>query len=73
MDLVQDIRECFASFDELTARSIETLPAEYPAFALNLSIGYGVGIAAPPDLVVSEKFNGCRYNYIATFCEWTNR
>ncbi len=61
MDLVQDIRECFASFDELTARSIETLPAEYPAFALNLSIGYGVGIAAPPDLVVSEKFNGCRY------------
>ena len=61
MELVQEIRECFASFNEFTARSIDSLPPEYQAFTFNLSIGYGVGVVAPSNLEVSEKFNGCRF------------
>ena len=60
MNLVNDIREIFASSKTPSARSIESLPAEYPAFVIRMQDGYGVAIEADKDMVVSEKFNRCR-------------
>ena len=60
MNLVEDIRELFASIGSPSARPIQSLPDDYPAYVIRLQDGYGVAIAADSQLVVSEKFNRCR-------------
>lgn len=62
MKLVKEIREYFASIPMPGAMLITSLPAEYPAYVIRISDGYGVAIEASPELEVAEKFNSCRFH-----------
>ncbi len=55
MDILEEIRECFASVVN-GARSIKTLPNEYPAIVIRSSDGYGVAVIYNDEKDVYEKF-----------------
>ena len=59
MELLEEIRECFASTQD-GARKIKTLPAEYPAIVIRNNEGYGVAIEFNDSRDVSEKFANSR-------------
>lgn len=60
MELLQEIREGFASLKVNGARVIQELPADYPAYIIRFPDGYGVAIEVDAEMEVSERFNSCR-------------
>lgn len=62
MELTKEIREHFASLCQNGARVIEALPKEYPAFVIRIPDGYGVAFPVDDNLIVSERFNSCRFH-----------
>ena len=61
MQLVDEIREGFASIKKNGAREISSLPKEYLSFVIRTSDGYGVAIEVDDKLELSERFNSCRF------------
>lgn len=61
MQLVDEIREGFASIKTNGAREISSLPEEYLSFVIRTSDGYGVAIEVDDKLELSERFNSCRF------------
>lgn len=62
MRVIDEIREGFASIKTNGVRDISMLPIEYKAYVLRTPDGYGVAIEADRDLIISEKFNSCRFH-----------
>ena len=60
MNIVNEIREYFASLPTPGARRIETLQDAYEAYVIRIPEGYGVAIEVDDKLEVSEKFNSVR-------------
>ena len=62
MDLLNEIRECFAS-TTLGARRLMSLPTDYSAFVIRTHAGYGVAIKYKDSNVILENFANCKlYN-----------
>lgn len=60
MNLVDEIREGFASLVKYGARELVSLPKEYPGYVIRLNDGYGVAIEVNDEMEISEHFNSCR-------------
>lgn len=60
MNLIKEIREYFASLPCPGAMELTTLPAEYPAYVIRISDGYGVAIEVANNLEIAEKFNNIK-------------
>lgn len=60
MDILQEIRNYFASLKTGHALKIKSLPDEYPAWIIKQNKWYGVGIPYPKDKKVSEKFSSVK-------------
>lgn len=62
MDLLNEIRECFASITS-GARLLRSLPTDYSAFVIRTHEGYGVAIKYEDSHVILENFANCKlYN-----------
>ncbi len=62
MNLIDEIREGFASLVSNGARAIHAISNEYPAYIIRIPEGYGVAFKVDKELEVSEKFNSCRFH-----------
>ncbi len=62
MTTVEEIREAFAAFTNNGALKINTLPVQYPAYAIKIPEGLGVAIPVKDNLEVAERFNSCRFH-----------
>ena len=60
MNIVDEIREGFASLINYGAREIDALPKEYPGYVIRIDGGYGVAIEVDDKMEISEHFNSCR-------------
>lgn len=60
LDLVSEIREGFANLPPGGRGNLYSLPAQYPGVVYVTHEAWGVAIAAPEALVVSERFSGAR-------------
>lgn len=61
MNIVQEIREGFASLKDNKVKEIESLPQEYKAYIIRTTGLYGVAVKVSDDLKVNEKFNSCSF------------
>lgn len=59
MEILEEIRECFASTQN-GARDMKSLPNEYAAMTIRNSEGYGIAIEFDDERDISEKFANCR-------------
>ncbi|KMJ57113.1 hypothetical protein AB685_16945 [Bacillus sp. LL01] len=64
MNLISEIRKLFAETQRNKAREIECISNDFPTWVLRTNDWYGIGIAVPKDLEISEKFSDVRL--------WTN-
>ena len=60
MDLVNEIREYFASIPCSGAMEIKSLPSEYSAYVIRIPNGYGVAVEVDTNLEAAEKFNSIK-------------
>ena len=60
MDVLDEIREGFASLSNQGAVEIASLPSEYPAYVIRIPDGYGVAIEIDSETEVSEHFSSIR-------------
>lgn len=59
MNILEEIRECFASTQN-GARQVKSLPIEYPALIIRNNEGYGAAIVFDDERDICEKFANCR-------------
>ena len=60
MELLGEIRECFASQERGFIRFLESLPKEYPAVVIRFDEEYGVAMTCRDDLSFLERFANAR-------------
>ncbi len=58
MNLLEDIRDCFASTPN-GVRKIKSLPTDYPGLVIREDEEYGVAIEYNDERIVSESFSSC--------------
>lgn len=56
MELLKEIRECFASINNQGARNLKTISNEYPAMVIKNNGEYGVAIEYTEEKEISERF-----------------
>lgn len=61
MDILEEIRDGFASMREQGALKILSISKEYPSYIIRLLDGYGVAIPIDDKTVVAENFNSCKF------------
>lgn len=61
MNILEEIRDGFASMTTYGALQIKSLPDEHTAYIIRIPAGYGVAISVDNDVTVAENFNSCKF------------
>lgn len=61
MNIVDEIRECFATLNTYGALKICNMPEEYIAYVIRIADGYGVAVPVDNTMEVAENFNSCKF------------
>ena len=61
MNILEEIRDSFASMVSNGAMKISSLSDEYTAYIIRIPDGYGVAIPVDNDMEVAENFNRCKF------------